>query len=226
MLAMHNSRNFPIMEDMLADIEANARSAASYTGRSIISKQVMQALASVPREKFVPDILKHQAYINSPLPIGHGQTISQPLIVAIMTDLLNIKSKEAVILEIGTGCGYQSAILAELADQVYSIEIVDKLAQESKKRLARLGYTNVHIKSGDGYYGWLEHAPYDGILVTAAIDDIPSALIDQLKPGGRLVIPIGTQSTTQNLFLIKKNEDGSIKQRIILPVAFVAFKHN
>jgi len=192
--------------------------------RGIKDPKVLSAMEQVPRHQFVNLSDQEFAYRDGPLPIGKGQTISQPYIVAFMTEALRLKRKDRV-LEVGTGSGYQAAVLGEIVEAVYSIEIIDKLAKKTEKRLAHLGYTNIHIKSGDGYYGWSEHAPYDGILVTAAINDIPPALIEQLKPDGRLVIPIGRQSMTQNLFLIEKKADGSVTQRMILPVAFVAFKH-
>ncbi|MBI4006174.1 MAG: protein-L-isoaspartate(D-aspartate) O-methyltransferase [Gammaproteobacteria bacterium] len=211
---------------MLSGIAEEARATAIYTGRPLFSNQVMTALASVPRHKFVPETLKRQAYINSPLPIGCGQTISQPYIVALMTDLLDIENGEAVVLEVGTGCGYQTAVLAEIAKQVYSIEIIDELAEQATLRMKDLGYANVAIKSGDGYQGWPEHAPYDGILVTAAAIETPITLIQQLKPGGRLVIPVGSQGTAQDLMLVEKGDDGSVTQRPILPVAFVPFRRS
>lgn len=208
---------------MVAEIAAEARATAAYTGRATFGQQVMAAFAKVPRHEFVPESLQQQSYLNSPLPIGHGQTISQPYIVALMTDLLEIENRQATVLEIGTGCGYQTAILAEIAEQVYSIEIIKELAEQAELRLRRLGYENVFIRAGDGHDGWPEHAPYDGILVTAAAPEIPDALIAQLKPGGRIVIPIGARFAGQNLIVAEKNNDGSITQREILPVAFVPF---
>lgn len=214
---------YPDQEQMVAEIAAEARATAAYTGRATFGQGVMAAFAKVPRHEFVPESLQQQSYLNSPLPIGHGQTISQPYIVALMTDLLEIDNRQATVLEIGTGCGYQTAILAEIAEQVYSIEIIKELAEQAELRLRRLGYENVFIRTGDGHDGWPEHAPYDGILVTAAAPEIPDALIEQLKPGGRIVIPIGSRFAGQNLIVAEKNSDGLITQREILPVAFVPF---
>ena len=225
-MTMRKTSFYPNLENMLADIEAEARETAIYTGRRTFSKEVMAAFTRVPRHEFVPDDLKRQAYINSPLPIGHGQTISQPYIVALMTDLLDIGNKDAVVLEVGTGCGYQTAILAEIARQVYSIEIIKELAEQADRRMKDLDYTNVKIKAGDGYLGWPEHAPFDGILVTAAAPEVPMALIEQLKLGGRLVIPVGARFMTQNLMLIRKNDDASVTQQAIIPVSFVPFRRS
>ena len=186
----------------------------------------MTAMATVPRHDFVPEDMKQYAYINGPLSIGYGQTISQPYIVALMTDLLEIENGDATVLEIGTGCGYQTAILAEIAKQVYSIEVINELADKAGHLLKKLGYKNIFIKSGDGYFGWPEHAPYDGILVTAAATQIPPALTEQLKPGGRLVIPVGGRFTSQDLLVVSKANDGTLIQKKILPVAFVPFRHD
>jgi len=213
-------------EDMIADIESEARLTETYTGRRKFGQNVMSAMARVPRHEFVPENMKQYAYINGPLSIGYGQTISQPYIVALMTDLLDIKGKNAIVLEIGTGCGYQTAILAEIAKQVYSIEVINELAEQAGLLLEKLGYKNITVKSGDGYFGWPEHAPYDGILVTAAAAKIPPALTEQLKPGGRLVIPVGARYASQELLLVRKEKDGSVAQRKILPVAFVPFRHD
>jgi protein-L-isoaspartate(D-aspartate) O-methyltransferase len=183
---------------------------------------VKEALARVPRHLFVPEAQRPFAYQNRPLPIGHEQTISQPYIVALMTDLLKVKKKDRV-LEIGTGSGYQAAVLSELARSVYSIEIVKPLAAEARSRLARLGYRNVEVRTGDGYKGWEEHAPFDAIMVTAGADEIPPPLIKQLKPGGRMVIPVGPVQAIQSLTLIEKQADGTIRSRDVLPVRFVPF---
>jgi len=177
-------------------------------------------MGKVERHRFVPAGLAALAYLNRPLPIGHGQTISQPYIVALMTDLMKVKAGDKV-LEIGTGSGYQAAILAELAGAVYSIEIIEAMGREAGERLKKLGCRNVKTKVGDGYYGWPEAAPFDAIMVTAAASHVPPPLIRQLKPGGRMVIPLGTQFMTQSLMLVEKKRDGSVTNRQILPVRFV-----
>jgi protein-L-isoaspartate(D-aspartate) O-methyltransferase len=185
--------------------------------RGVSNERVLQAMLKVERHKFVPEEYLDYAYCDDPLPIGEGQTISQPYIVALMTELLDVQPGDRV-LEIGTGSGYQAAILAELTDQVYSIEIVPKLAETAAERLHRLGYDNVVVKCGDGYQGWAEHAPFDGIIVTAAPEQVPQPLVDQLKVGGRLVIPVG--ASYQNLVLIIKTEKG-VKSKTVIPVRFV-----
>lgn len=203
-------------------IEADARETSAYINKEALDPRVMQALATVPRHEFVPVLLSDIAYRNRPLPIGHGQTISQPYIVAIMTDLLNVKSDDKV-LEIGTGSGYQAAILAELVDEVYTIEIIKPLANEAKQRLQTLGYKNISVKLGDGYYGWQEHAPFDAIIVTAAASHVPPSLIKQLKIGGRMVIPVGSRFMPQELLLINKDKQGKVTTKQIIPVSFVPF---
>ncbi len=185
--------------------------------REITDKHVLEAMGSVPRHLFVPKQFRDEAYHDGPLPIDHDQTISQPYIVAIMTQLLQIDSTSHV-LEIGTGSGYQAAILGEIADSVFSIEIIPQLAEKAAKLLDSLGYKNVTVKAGDGYLGWPDHAPFDGVIVTAAAPTIPQPLIEQLKIGGRMVIPVG--DFNQELYLIVKNKDGVVKQSII-PVRFV-----
>jgi protein-L-isoaspartate(D-aspartate) O-methyltransferase len=207
---------------LLRSIEADCRNTWRYTGTQAFNPEVMKAIAMVPREKFVPDHLKPWAYENNPLPIGEGQTISQPFIVALMTDLL-CPNKNQVILEVGTGSGYQAAILSQLVNKVYSIEIVPPLALKAKQLLRELHYENIEIRQGDASLGWPEHAPFDGIVVTAAADHIPPALIEQLRPGGRLVIPVGGADMAQELQLIQKDAQGRLTQRNILPVAFVPF---
>ena len=201
-------------------IEADVRATSSYLDTDKLDPGVLEAIGTVPRHQFVPEDEMPYAYENRPLPIGRGQTISQPYIVAIMTDLLKVTSNSKV-LELGTGSGYQAAILAELVDQVYSIEIIEFLGEQARKRLKRLGYSNVKVKIGDGYYGWEEHGPFDAIIVTAAGSHIPPPLIKQLKPGGRLMIPIGSAFMTQQLLLVNKEKDGKIITRQILPVRFV-----
>ncbi|MEE8245639.1 MAG: protein-L-isoaspartate(D-aspartate) O-methyltransferase, partial [Alphaproteobacteria bacterium] len=172
------------------------------------------------RHLFVPRLLKSRAYHNRPLPIGHGQTISQPYIVALMTDILGLK-EAARVLEVGTGSGYQAAVLAALGAKVYSIEIIEPLALEAKQRLATLGYDNVTVRQGDGYYGWEEVAPFDAIIVTAAASHIPPPLVKQLKPGARMVIPVGARFLTQWLVVVEKDDAGKVTTRQILPVRFV-----
>jgi len=207
-------------EAMLRDIAAEVAWTREEIGKAALDERVMAALAKVPRELFVPALERRFAFANGPLPIGHGQTISQPFIVALMTDLLEPRP-DSIILEIGTGSGYQSAVLAELADKVYSVEIIAALAVEARERLARLGYDNVFIRHGDGHQGWAEHAPYDGIIVTAAAPHIPPALLEQLKPGGRLVIPVGQPGEIQQLKVLSKHADGTFSERNVLRVAFV-----
>lgn len=186
--------------------------------RGISDPQVLRSMATVPREKFVPKELRNNAYDDGPLPIGYGQTISQPYIVALMTEQLQPKPNQRV-LEIGTGSGYQAAVLSELVAEVYTIEIVRPLAQRAEALLRELGYKNVHVKAGDGYKGWPEHAPFDAIIVTAAPDHVPPPLVEQLKEGGRMVIPVG-KSGWQDLYLLEKR-DGQVKQTSVIPVRFV-----
>ena len=186
--------------------------------RDIHDERVLAAMAKVPREEFVPEDLRAQAYADQPLPIGHDQTISQPFIVAYMTEQLHPQPTDRV-LEIGTGSGYQAAVLAELVAEVYSIEIIEPLAKDASARLARLGYKQAHVKIGDGYKGWPEVAPFDAIIVTCAPDKVPEPLAAQLKDGGRMVIPVGSVGD-QQLYLLKK-ENGELEQRAILPVRFV-----
>lgn len=201
-------------------IETEVRATSEYLGRDTLDKRVIAALEAVPRHEFVPEFLRHMAYEDTPLPIGHGQTISQPYIVAIMTDLLEV-GKDAVVLEVGTGSGYQAAILAEVVDKVYTIEIIEPLGEQARDLLKRLKYNNVYVRIGDGYYGWEEHAPFDGIVVTAAAGHIPPPLVKQLKPGGRMVIPVGGKFAVQQLVVVEKDQAGEIRTRQILPVRFV-----
>lgn len=188
--------------------------------QAVKDEAVLKAMRTVPRHRFVPEEHLDKAYGDYPLPIGYGQTISQPYIVAFMTELLKPKA-DGVALEIGTGSGYQAAILAQVVKKVYTIEIVKPLADSAAKRLSELGYANIETKHGDGYYGWPEHGPFDAIIVTAAASHIPPPLIEQLKPGGRMVIPVGSPFGSQYLFLIEKAKDGSVTQRNVLPVRFV-----
>ena len=208
------------VDSLLDQIKDDYRETEIYTGRSVPDQRVMQALREVPRHLFVPNELLPNAYFNQPLPIGHGQTISQPYIVALMTDLVQLNA-DAVVLEVGTGSGYQAAILGQLVKQVYSVEIIEKLAEQARQRLHRLGYDNIEIRTGNGHFGWPEHAPYDAILVTAAAEHIPAALIAQLKPGGKLVIPLGGVFGGQSLMLVSKDALGLIETRNVLPVMFV-----
>lgn len=205
---------------MVEVIQAEVVQTADYLGHKTLEPQVVEALRKVPRHEFVSQENRPYAYANTPLPIGHGQTISQPYIVAVMTDLLRLKPN-AKALEIGTGSGYQAAVLAEIASDVYSIEIIEALAQSAQERLQRLVYRNVHTRSGDGYYGWQEAAPFDAIVVTAAASHIPPPLIKQLKPGGRMIIPIGDRFNVQQLVLVEKSRDNKVTTRQMLPVAFV-----
>jgi len=188
--------------------------------RGISDRRVIEAMMSVPRHKFVPDKYITRAYDDNPLPIGYGQTISQPYIVAYMTEVLNL-NKNSTVLEVGTGSGYQAAILSPLVKQVYTIEIIPELAKSAAVRLKDLGYTNVDAGIGDGYYGWTTHAPFDAIIVTAAAGHIPPPLLEQLKSNGRMVIPVGGSFMVQNLILISKGKDGIITTRNLIPVRFV-----
>jgi len=207
-------------QEMLRTIEEEFRLTRNLTGREKPSPAVLDAMRCVPREEFVPESLRREAFANGPLPIGEGQTISQPFIVALMTDLLEPRAGQTV-LEVGAGSGYQAAILSLLVAQIYSLEIVPLLAERAASRLERLGYGNVVVRHGDGYRGWAEHAPYDGIIVTAAAPFVPPALFDQLRPGGRLVIPVGLPYHHQELLLVEKDADGERRTTSILGVAFV-----
>jgi protein-L-isoaspartate(D-aspartate) O-methyltransferase len=205
---------------LLVEIAEEAAATAAYTGRSEFSPAVMDAIARVRRERFIEPGQEPLAYVNGPLPIGYGQTISQPYIVALMTDLLELRPGHRV-LEIGTGSGYQTAVLAELGAEVFGIEIVPELARRSAERLASLGYRGLHLREGDGNLGWPEQAPFDRILAAAAAATIPSALRDQLARGGRMVVPVGAGPLGQMLTLVTKDRDGAISEKPILPVAFV-----
>jgi len=189
-------------------------------GRGVRDERVLQAMGAVPRHEFVPDDLRRRAYDDRPLPIGGGQTISQPYIVAAMTELARV-GPDDVALEIGTGSGYQAAVLARLARHVFTIEILPDLAASARARLDRLGFTNVTVRAGDGYQGWPERAPFDVIVVTAAPDEIPPALLEQLKPGGRMVVPVGPEDAVQSLRLVEKDGDGVVRERDVMPVRFV-----
>jgi len=205
---------------MVRSIVKDVNETSRYIGTDELNPRVMEVIGRVPRHEFVPVEERFAAYENIPLPIGHGQTISQPYIVALMTDLLKLKP-DSRVLEIGTGSGYQAAILAELCEQVFTIEIIEPLGEEAAERLQRLGYDQVQLRIGDGYYGWKEESPFDVIVVTAAASHVPPPLIQQLKPGGRMVIPVGSRFMVQQLLLVEKNDQGEVTTRQILPVRFV-----
>jgi len=209
-----------LREDMVMEIRADVIATRSYIGKGSLQPEVFTVLGRVPRHLFVPAEVQPDAYENRPLPIGFGQTISQPYIVALMTDLL-APTPEAMILEVGTGSGYQAAVLAELVGQVHTIEIIPELARQAEKRFARLGVANIQVRQGDGYFGWPDAGPFDGIIVTAAADHVPPPLVRQLKEGGRMVIPVGHRFSVQQLLLITKDNDGTLQTRQILPVRFV-----
>jgi protein-L-isoaspartate(D-aspartate) O-methyltransferase len=205
---------------MVETIVALARSPTVLRDSDGLDASILGAMREVPRHELVPEDVRPAAYANRPLPIGYGQTISQPFIVALMTDLAR-PDKDDVVLEIGTGSGYQAAVLSRLVDRVYSIEIVEPLARRATERLHSLGYNNITVRQGDGYHGWPEHAPFDAILVTAAASHIPPPLVGQLKPGGRMVIPVGPAFMAQNLMLVEKDSNGKVQTRVLLPVSFV-----
>ena len=207
-------------EKLIEIIKQEVKNTSEYLKKDSLDKRVIDAINSVPRHKFVPFYSHLYAYDNRPLPIGHGQTISQPYIVAIMTDLLNLKPLDQV-LALGTGSGYQAAILAQIVKEESSIEVIEPLGLKAKKRLKRLGYKNIKTRIADGYYGWREHAPYDAIIVTASAGHIPSPLLKQLKPGGRMIIPVGSLFFVQQLILIQKDQKGDLTTRQIMPVRFV-----
>jgi protein-L-isoaspartate(D-aspartate) O-methyltransferase len=205
---------------LVEEIRNDVRSTYVYTGIRRLDERVLEVIGTVPRHEFVPESHRRSAYENRPLPIGHGQTISQPYIVALMTDVLEPEAGK-VMLEVGTGSGYQAAVLADLVESVYTVEIIEPLARSASARLERLGYDNVEVRHGDGYYGWPEHAPFDGIIVTAVGSRIPPPLIEQLKPGGIMILPVGGRFTAQHLVLVTKDAEGAITTREILPVSFV-----
>jgi len=205
-------------DEMVEVVVAETAQLAERIGRAVLGTSVIAALAKVPRHEFVPVELRPYAYINSPLPIGCDKTISQPFIIALMTDLLAPQPGD-VVLEVGAGVGYQAAILARLVKQVYTVDIIDELAQAAGRRLGRLGYTNIEVRTGNGYYGWPERAPFDKIIVTAAPDLVPPPLLAQLKAGGKMVIPTGIPDK-QQLVLVEKSADGKLTTREVLPVRF------
>lgn len=205
---------------MLEAVRLSVLESADYSGITALSEPVLNAMGAVPRENFVPPRYRQMAYQNTPLPIEAGQTISQPLIVGLMTEMLDPQPGD-VILEVGTGSGYQAAVLAQLVKHVYTVEIVEELADSAREVLRELGYRNVTVRAGDGYAGWPEHAPFDGIIVTAAAATIPPPLLQQLKPGGKLVIPVGEQYGAQELLLLEVDEHGNVSRESKLPVRFV-----
>ncbi|HXD06707.1 MAG TPA: protein-L-isoaspartate(D-aspartate) O-methyltransferase [Burkholderiaceae bacterium] len=208
----------PLQQQMLADIAAQTIYASAQLGKAALDRRVMEVMARVPRHEFVPLELRPLAYADSPLPVGFGKTISQPFIVAVMTDLLDVQPTDTV-LEIGTGLGYQSAILSQLARRVYSMELIEELAAQARHRLFRQGHANVEVRIANGCAGWPEHAPFDKVIVTAAAELIPPALIYQLKPGGRMVIPAGLPDG-QQLILVEKDANDCVSTREIFPVLF------
>jgi protein-L-isoaspartate(D-aspartate) O-methyltransferase len=207
-----------LRQTMIGEITAHTIFLTGRLGKAALGRRTIEAMAKVPRHAFVRLELQPLAYADTPLPSGYGKTISQPFIVALMTDLLDLQPTD-IVLEIGTGLGYQAAVLAELALRVYSIELIEELANDARHRLARQGYGNVEVRCGDGRAGWPEHAPFDKIIVTAAPDLVPPSLIYQLKPGGRMVVPAGLPDE-QQLLLLEKDSDGALSTREILPVRF------
>ncbi len=207
---------------LVAEIEAGVARSSGSTGRERLAPTVSAAMRKVPRHEFVPVEVRAGAYLNSPLPIGDGQTISQPYIVALMTELADVRP-DARVLEIGTGSGYQAAVLAEIAREVYTIEIIETLGQRAAETLRRLGYDNVLVKIGDGYAGWPEAAPFDAIIVTAAPEEVPEPLIRQLRAGGRLVVPVGPEGAVQSLRVLTKDAEGNVSSSDVLSVRFVPF---
>lgn len=215
---MENRQHELMRRQMIAEVVADVVFLTPQIGKSALDSRVIGVMGRIPRHEFVPIELQAYSYINTPLPVGYGKTVSQPFIVALMTDLLEPRAGDTV-LEVGAGVGYQAAILSELVKQVYSIDIIEELALDTRKRLERLGYRNIEIGVGNGYYGWSEHAPYDKIIVTAAPDLIPAPLIAQLKPGGRMVVPTGIPDK-QQLMVLEKSADGKLATREVLPVRF------
>ena len=215
---METQQHQLMRQQMIAEVVADVVFLTPQIGKSALDSRVIDVMGRIPRHEFVPIELQAYSYINTPLPVGYGKTVSQPFIIALMTDLLEPQAGDTV-LEVGAGVGYQAAILSELVKQVYSIDIIEELALHTRRRLERLGYRNIEIGVGNGYYGWSEHAPYDKIIVTAAPDLIPAPLIAQLKPGGRMVVPTGIPDK-QQLMVLEKSADGRLATREVLPVRF------
>ena len=208
---------------MVRTIVSHVRETASWIDTAQLSQPVLAAMDEVPRHEFVPQALQSSAYADAALPIGYGQTISQPYIVAVSTELASVGS-DAVVLDVGTGCGYQAAVLARLARRVHSIELIPELAEEAAARLARIGVENVEVHTGDGWNGWPEHAPYDAIVVAAAASEVPPSLVEQLAPGARMVIPVDRGEFAHHLLVVEKHADGSTHTRKTVPVAFVPLR--
>lgn len=208
------------LETMMREIEEEVGFTRHFIGKDELDSRVMQAMREVPRHEFVPEYQQGMAYMNGPLSIGHGQTISQPYIVALMTDLLDV-DENSVVLDVGTGSGYQTAVLANIVKKVYSIEVIPELLESANERFQALGYQNIETKIGDGHNGWPEHAPYDGIVVSAAASEIPDALVEQLKPDANLVIPVGMHYGPQELMVVHKGPEGEVINKDVLAVAFV-----
>lgn len=209
-----------LRKQMVELIRQDVAETSHFINKSALDIRIMEVMQKVPRHEFVPSNQRRFAYRNRPLPIGFGQTISQPYIVALMTDLIQVQPGH-LILEVGTGSGYQAAVLAEMGAEVYTIEIIKPLASQAKSRLERLGYKNLRAIHGDGYYGLKEVAPFDAVVVTAAASHVPPPLVRQLKPGGRMIIPVGSRFTVQQLLLVEKSKQGTVSTRQILPVIFV-----
>lgn len=221
--ATHADSNYEAQRRaMVREIENEVAETSAFTGIDELDAVVVDALRAVPRHEFVPQADRTHAYVNRALPIGEQQTISQPYVVAMMTQLASVR-RESRVLEIGTGSGYQAAVLAEITDHVYTIEIIDMLAARAAETLGTLGYNDVKVRAGDGYQGWPEHAPFDAILVTAAPETVPQPLIEQLAVGGKLVIPVGPEGETQSLQVLEKHSNGAVTTRDVIPVIFVPF---
>ncbi len=217
---MHRDDDQRLSEALIRDVERDFRETAHTTGVKAPDRRLVDAMRTVSRRDFVPDAAARNAWDNRPLSIGYGQTISQPFIVALMTQLLEL-TPESRVLEIGTGSGYQAAILGELAAEVFSIEVVPELAETAATRLERLGYRNIQVRAGNGRDGWPEAAPFDAVIVTAGADEVPPALVEQLRTGGRLVIPVDARWAGQDLMVAVKRSDGTLSQRRALSVIFV-----